>query len=497
VKENPELLLLKKQKALLLQQKLDVVRSFGLLSYRPHFKQDRFHRAGKKRRRLVRAGNRFGKSQLGCAEDCAWLLNERPWYSKDDPARTEGIPQHPVKGVVITTDFDIVNQVWTNERGSRDTYGKLWKLLPPDFVKNKSRNHQGVIDFIHCENGSSLKFETVKSWMNDPQSVESVDYDFIHVDEPCPEKMFAAMARGLMDRQGSAWFTLTPLREVWINDYFFPRAKGMRRSENEESVEGDRWAITGTTYDNPYLSPEAIKEFEETLSREEQECRIKGIPIAFSGLIYKDFDYDKHVLKEVPHGWESFTQPPKDYTVYVYIDPHPKTPHAVLFLAISPLGQMFVFNEIFEHTTISQLSDLIHARVGSNYVGWIKVDPIAYINDPITGTNIADEFHKHGVLVEKATKDLSTGILRVKEKFQKTPADIFISPYLTEFLWEIERYMWDEKREKPVDEHDHMMENLYRAVLDDPRWIDAKMPNNPVPDLEMSDANLDLDIFND
>jgi len=31
---------------------------------------------------------------------------------------------------------------------------------------------------------------------------ESSDFDFVHVDEPCPEPMYKAAARGLIDRNG-------------------------------------------------------------------------------------------------------------------------------------------------------------------------------------------------------------------------------------------------------------------------------------------------------
>jgi hypothetical protein len=148
---------------------------------------------------------------MGAAEDCAWLLHERPWYPPNHLARTGGIPQHPVKGLVITIDWDMVDAIWTSERG---TEGKIWKFLPPELIKSKKRNHSGAIDTVECTNGSLLKFDTVKSYMANPMGSESFDWDFIHVDEPSPEGMFKAQARGLVDRRGSAWFTLTPLREM-------------------------------------------------------------------------------------------------------------------------------------------------------------------------------------------------------------------------------------------------------------------------------------------
>ena len=106
--ENPaELVLAKQRQAALLRRKLDAVKRDGLPFYRPHPKQERFHRSTALRRGAF-TGNRFGKSTMGCAEDCAWLRGERPWVAIDDPARRSGVPQHAIKGLVIVNDWDKV-----------------------------------------------------------------------------------------------------------------------------------------------------------------------------------------------------------------------------------------------------------------------------------------------------------------------------------------------------------------------------------------------------
>lgn len=480
--DDPERFLLLRRKLELKQQRLDAIKHFGLAYYRPHVKQDAFHRAGATfKRRMVRAGNRFGKSIMGCAEDCAWLMNERPWYAESDPVRRAGIPQHPVKLLTITTDWDKVDEIFTSQRGEK---GKAWKFLPSSFVKSSRRNHSGAIDTIECANGSVWRFDTVKSFKANPQGSESSDWDAIHIDEPCPEDMFTAAARGLIDRGGSAWFTLTPLSEFWINDYFFPEDT---RGKPRAAV----WAETGTIYDNPYLSKEAISEFETLLSPEERQCRLLGIPLHLSGLIYKEFSWDKHVLVEPPVGWSGW-QPPKDYTHYFYIDPHPQTPHAVLFCAVSPFGTRFYYRDVFRHCSIEELASLIRAEVGDRFVAGARIDPLAYINDPITETNMAMELAKYGVFVEKATKAREQGILRVQFEL-KTEAAIRFSPDCRRTLWEIQRYCWDEKENKPIDKDDHMMENLYRCELSDPKWVELDQASNrPVEAIVIDRSELEL-----
>ena len=77
-----------------LQAKLRAKRAFGLPFYKPHPKQEKFHRAGEFKRRYVRTGNRFGKSDMGAAEDCSWALGYRPFFSEGD----EGTQYDP-KGI--------------------------------------------------------------------------------------------------------------------------------------------------------------------------------------------------------------------------------------------------------------------------------------------------------------------------------------------------------------------------------------------------------------
>lgn len=474
--QHAERLALLRRKLELKRQRLSAIRQFGLAFYRPHDIQDRFHQAGMQfKRRMYRAGNRAGKSTAGCAEDIAWLMGERPWYPEGHVARRGGIPQHPVKLLTITTDWDKVDEIFTSQKGEG---GKAWKFLPKDFVKTTRRNHSGAIDTIECANGSLWRFDTVKSFMANPQGSESSDWDAIHIDEPCPEDMFKAAARGLIDRGGSAWFTLTPLAEFWINDYFFPQETGGQARSNV-------WAVTATIYDNPYLPADAIAEFEALLTPEERECRLLGIPLHLSGLIYKQFSWDKHVLKQLPHGWESWLKPPRDYTLYFNIDPHPQTPHAVLFCAVSPMGQRFYYYDLFKHCTVEQLSTSIKDVLAGRPYAAARIDPLAYVNDPITNSNMATEFWRNGLIVEKATKALEHGILKVQQELGKDGL-VYFSPECRRTLWEIQRYCWDEKDNRPIDRDDHMMENLYRMELSEPRWVD--MDQKPLP---MSDLVID------
>lgn len=486
------------------REELDLLRkikslkdSNGLAFYRPHPKQELFHRAGKYKRRYVRSGNRFGKSDMGAAEDCAFARGERPWFDISDPARFEGIPRHATKGCIVVQDWDKAHEIFTNNEPG-ESRGKIFKWLPADSIikVKKGRSGTGIAEItvksIHGTN-STIHIETVRSFMQNPMGLESSAWDWIHVDEPCPYDMWTAMARGLIDRAGSAWFTCTPITEPWINDYFVPRS--LTRATLDAPLINDedrKWVITGSSYDNPFIKAEEIKSYEKDLTPEEITCRIQGIPLALSGLVYKDFDNTKHIYRDCPHGWTDAQTPPTNYTIRTFIDCHPKTPHAVLHFATSPTGHTFIFRELFRPGLIDEIVEHIEAQVTGYFVEDFLIDPSAYISNPITGTSMADEFYRVGLPVSPAPKDLAYGIIKTQQKFRERDADgnptIYVHESCEEFLYEIDRYTWRKDKETPVDKDDHMMENLYRAVLTGLSYVEEQ---KSVPNYKPFDVSYD------
>jgi hypothetical protein len=501
--------LLERKRSLLAQREI-LKQTYGLCFYHPHVHQDSFHRAGAFKHRLWESGNRGGKSTGGVAEDCGFLIGERPWYPQIDPARKLGIPDHPVKGLVITTDWDKVDEIFTSQRG---TEGKLWSMLPRGIVRSTRRNHSGAIELVECTTGSTLRFSTVKSWMTNPQGEESADYDFIHIDEPCPEGQYKANARGLIDRNGKDWFTLTPLTEPWIHDFFYPD----RRSKEVLSIQGLRWANRTTTYDNPYLSKESIKDYEDTLSEDEKQCRMLGVPLELAGLVFKEFSWETHVLQAVPQGWSGYNDPPLSYTIYFAIDPHPQTPHHVLFLAVAPTGEYFLYDELYVHCTIEELSEKINARMSAKVKdsnGTSRMvprfcirqiaDPSIFLTFPVLNAKsgkhltMADEFAEHGIYLSKGSKARDHAILETQRVLRSSTlngaAQINVNPGLTETLFEFGHWCWDTRANKPRDERDHAMENLGRLLLEEPRWMSPDASKGfSVPEITFESPDLNLE----
>lgn len=474
-------------------------KEFGLPYYKPHTKQLSFHTVVAKFR-AVFAGNRFGKSQCGVAEDCSWIVGERLFLPPEHPGRKAGIPQRPVKGLIITADWDKAEEIFTCESSDPHLKGKIWKNLPKSFVRRVTRNSSGKIDRIEFHNGSVLCFDTVKSFQNNPLGSESSDWDFIHIDEPIPQEMWKAVSRGLIDRNGCAWFTLTNLEQPWIYDMFFPnqQSKNAKREVLQYNKSGllQKWAIIGSIYDNPYLTREAIDSFEAELTDDEKSCRLHGLALHLSGLVYKEFQYERHVLTATPDGWRTNGFPPANYTLHYAIDTHPRKPHEVLFLAVSPGGRFFFFYEIFQACLIPELADQILAvRNQFPNIGLELCEPGAWEANPVDGMTMGDKLIEQGLHgLQCAPKDLKAGILACKRAL-KEPDLLYFSPNLPNFLGEIMKYGWDHKQskaDKPVDKNDHAMECFYRLVLSEPTYIKPEDTDFAVNDIVIDHADLSV-----
>jgi hypothetical protein len=491
---------------------LRMAKSHGMAFYRPHWKQHLFHTAPQKRRGLF-AGNRFGKSQANAAETAAWMMGERTWYKvpfdifdvdhdrgvgrrrvvrlshmgyENHPLVRQGIPSYPTKQLIVCTNWDKVHEIWTSQESERP--GKIWQMLPVGWAKGYT-NHEGVISEIHGKNGSFLKFLSVDAFKRNKLTAESSDFDRVAFDEPGPEGLWKGCARGLVDRDGQGDFTLTSLEEMWIYDYF-------NKDEINPDLSADvrdRFTVTATMFDNPHLSDAAIARFAADLTEDEKSCRLEGLPLELSGLIYKEFKRDVHILSALPEGWRDWHLPAKDLIMYLRVDTHPVTPHAVSFFVVGPNEVPIQCNEIWHPCGGDELGDVIneYLKMSGCFVGGIKVEPAAWIKDPTTRTtSIAKQLASKGLFIRPASKDLTNGILAVRSALKNR--QVFFTPNCRNTIREFGRYRYDIAKGKPVDENDHFMENLYRLIIDRPRFFNPDSNNFPVADEEFVTADLSL-----
>lgn len=496
--------LLARRELTLEKRRLELLRENQISFYAPHPKQAAFHENARFRYRYARTGNRFGKSEMGAAEDVAFALGYRPWVAEGNPLRTLGIPSHPTKGLVVTTDWDKSKEVFTEQEGTN--VGKLIKYIPRAALGQPTRNHSGAIDRIpvrHISGGwSVIHLDTVKSYKQNPLGQESSVWDFCHIDEPCPEGMWKAIARGLVDRGGRGWFTCTPLTEPWIDDAFVPDLGSDRGLEATTFESGDRWMMTGSMSDNPFNSAEDIASFMAWLTDDEKDARLHGLPTSFAGLVFKEFNWNAHVREEPPPLWKDWDHPPKDNCIYYSIDYHFKKNDAVLFIAVTPQDQIFVYGELWQQMLLEDEVKEINRVLNGHPAQPGVVDPLASTPNKMTETTAMDEYRRLGLAVIPATKDPVNGIRAVKAllkaRDKKGQPYIFFNPALRRTLFEISRgFVWELEQNKPIKKNDDMMECLHRLVLQGLTYIEPSGENDysPVlsPDFETSFLDLDED----
>ena len=340
-------------------------------------------------------------------------------------------------------------------------------------VHTIKKNAVGVETYWKLKNGSTIDIMT-----NEQKSdqMEGWDGDWVWYDEPPRRENFVACQRGLVDRNGRSWLTMTPLKEAWIYTELYLKA--------DSSSEIDVFLVD--THDNVGygLSQSAVDSFAELLTPDEIETRLRGKFRQLSGLVYKEFNPKIHVVKPFAI--------PAHYPRWRAIDPHPRTPHAVMWLTCDPQGNKYVYDELFHHCLIDELCRLIRAKSGTDRVVKTICDPIAFNQNPVDNTCWADEFAKNGLVVERAPKDLAQGIMAVKRVLAGTndKPELYVFNTCERTIWEFGMYQWDEWRgptkqdktpkERPKDKDDHMMENLYRLILQNPRYRDMTQEYRPI-----------------
>lgn len=93
-----------------------------------------------------------------------------------------------------------------------------------------------------------------------------------------------ATQRGLIDRSGQSILTFTPLIEPWMKEEIVDKADGKNIDVFYGNTRDNLFDIKG----NPILSEADIKRFEDMLTDDEKETRIRGKFFHLKGLVYKN-----------------------------------------------------------------------------------------------------------------------------------------------------------------------------------------------------------------
>jgi phage terminase large subunit-like protein len=319
-------------------------RAAPLLYYTPHDKQALFHAARSYRRRMILAGNRWGKTHSGVREVLAHSYGYEFWNvpglkldpeTGDLPPRdkvpfeywtmnSQGVPLAvPNEGMCVTglnTQRGIGQVIWPGLR----------EALPPKlFEEKKIHTTMGPNTCpVRCQlpNGSVIWFGS-KEQSRDQW--EGFRLHWAWIDEPIPKMVYNGLWRGLADHLGSMWFTLTPLGpdSLWLMDWL-----------EDDSV----FKLTGPQRDNTFLAPEVFDEFElhGEYTKREKAARLFGEFEYLGAQVIENFDESVHVVKH--HAL------PEHYILGQTVDPHHKKAAFSLWWGVDPSTEPDFVYEIYK-----------------------------------------------------------------------------------------------------------------------------------------------------
>lgn len=119
-----------------------------------------------------------------------------------------------------------------------------------------------------------------------------------------------------------------------------------------------------------------------------------GNPRAMQGsLVFPEFNRAVHVIPA--------NQVPREMTCYCAIDPHPRTPHGVLWLGVDRFGDFYVYRELWPSIAYGILRKVRDDEAENQYPIWQYADTIARLE----GNEIEWRYTKGTVLGEKKNRD--------------------------------------------------------------------------------------------
>ena len=357
----------------------------NVLSYIPNSPiHQKFHESTKVGR-LLRGGNRSGKSTAGIVEGI-WRATGRHPYQKTH--------ELPVRGRVVTVDKD--NGI------EKIVKPLLSQWTPPSELVNGSwedswKTRGALFSF---RNGSTIE---VMTHQQEVEAFAGIPLHFIHFDEEPPSAIFNECRLRLVDFNGCWYMTMTPVAgQDWIFDRFITTA-----NKNVAMFEVD-------IKSNPHLNQEALVLLNEDLTDDEKEVRQKGIFVPRGGLVLKEFDFNRHVIKAggpIPRSW----------TINVSIDHGFNNPTAILWHAVSPQSKVVTFKEIYARKVL--IKD--HAKQIKKINEELGVTPVMYMGDPSmaqktaeTGTSPLQIYRENGIPLIQAKRDVAGRIDKMNEYFK-------------------------------------------------------------------------------
>jgi hypothetical protein len=289
----------------------------------------------------------------------------------------------PNIGRIIAQNFE--------EAINQNIYPKIEEWAPTGSYSVR-RNNRQVPTAIQWKNGSKIY---LMSNDQDHMVFEGTNSHWVWADEPIDYAKYVALKRGLIDFSGHMWLTQTPLTHPWTQEILVNRA-----NESDGSVKFYKFSIWDNCLDyGGYLSREDIEEFLRDLREDELEARLHGNHISLAGRVFKEW------FPEPPYWIDPIELKPGWPRVCV-IDPHPRKPMAVTWLAVTPEEKVYVYRDLFDPSlvTVKDVAERIKYLERNEDIVLRIIDTSANQNEPTSGDTIKRRLATHGIICQDAKK---------------------------------------------------------------------------------------------
>lgn len=447
--------------------------------YQPTDKQRLFHMS-KAPERWAFTGNRFGKTCMATVEAVWHATGEYPeWYPKESRSPI------PSRGRIVCIDF--VNGI------EKVILPELQKWMPKSYLIKGSwdGSYEKLKRKLTLNKGSFIE---LMSFDQEVGSFAGSSLHWVWFDEHGKREIYKECKMRLLDTGGRFWGTLTPVQGIsWEYDEIYEK----RDERNDLEV------FRASTMDNPLISKKDIEEMTQNLNEDERRTRLYGDFVSLTGLVYKDWDRKVHVIEpfEIPKHW----------TRYSAIDPHTRTPTAVLYWVVSPQEEHFIYDELYlPDMQVKGMAEYMFAKEAGAKIIMRFIDPAAQAtNTAAGGFNFITEFAKNNIFVSLANNQLTEGIQALREFFKpefihvvgKTMPKLRVFNTCKNFIKEIEHYRWPDYnpdgqkdiKEKPIKKDIHLPDCARYIAISNPKYIDKS--RNSLPEFAIGADQINQDVL--
>lgn len=367
-------------------------------SYQVHRKQLEFNeiKAPPRGTKAIIAGNRTGKTRGGLADDVIQAV------------RLEFVPEH----LKVCKKFEPPIDIWIGapkyQKHEDTILPTLRKLIPKGELIEQSfgKSYKAQSRTLRLVGGTTFTFKTydqdLDAWAS--AEVHRVHWDEEPNGENSREMRSEARAR-LLSTDGDELITMSPLLGFsWVNDDVWER----RNDDPMISV------VQMGMADNPWLSEEAIKDFERGLTHEEIRMRVYGEFVHLGGMFFEEFNERLHVVE--PIGLDHL----KGQDVVVGIDPG-RNRTGVVWVCFDSDNSALVFDEFNPREAI--VSEVAAEILRRNEEWGVKqptyvIDPTSRNASPINADEVAAAYSRHDIDCQWGQNSRQAGILEMKRRLQ-------------------------------------------------------------------------------